>query len=395
MALADLSTDYAGRKGAMFKLALKTGILTVVTAGFYRFWMKTRMRRYYWSAIRPGGLPLEYGGRPTEKLLGFLTAVVFLAFYIGVVNLVLMFFSFSLFQGNAPAYAVSLVGITPLIFFAQYRARRYVLARTRWRGIRFGLEPGVAGFVWRSILHWGLTAMTAGLYWPVKTFWLEKYRTDRTFYGNARMHQGGRWFMLYPATKHIAIGAVIVLVTGAIIAWQETPALAPLTVIGAGWMVFGIAYYKANAFKRLTDAKTLGDIGLCTAPRAGRVLGIYTGGWAAISGVLFGALMVVGIIMGLVLAATGFAVQAWLGGEDLSSIPAFVPVVFGLVVYFGVFIFYGVLKEVFITLPMAEHFAEETRIVNAHLLNDIHQRDRDEFGEAEGFADALPLGDAF
>jgi uncharacterized membrane protein YjgN (DUF898 family) len=96
MAFADLTTDYKGAKSAIFRLALATGIRTVLTAGFYRFWMKTRMRRYYWSAIRPGGMPLEYVGRPTEKLLGFLTAVVFLAFYIGIVNLILMFFSFSL-----------------------------------------------------------------------------------------------------------------------------------------------------------------------------------------------------------------------------------------------------------------------------------------------------------
>ena len=33
-----------------------------------------------------------------------------------------MFFSFSLFSGQAPAYVVSFLGLVPLIFFAQYRA---------------------------------------------------------------------------------------------------------------------------------------------------------------------------------------------------------------------------------------------------------------------------------
>lgn len=395
MALADLTTTYAGRKGAMFKLALVTGLFTVMTAGIYRFWMKTRMRRYYWSAIRPGGQPLEYVGLPTEKLLGFLTAVVFLAFYIGIVNLILMFFSFSLFQGNAPAYAVSLVGVTPLIFFAQYRARRYVLARTRWRGIRFGLEPGVMGFIWRSLLHWGLTVATLGLWWPAKTFWLEKYRTDRTFYGNRRLHQGGRWFMLYPATLHIVIGAAIIALTGVLVWQMGGPEAAPLGAIGFFWMVFGFAHYKAQAFKRLTEAKTGGDIGFRTEPRSGRVLGIYMGGSAAISGIFTGALFVLGFVSAGLLAAFGFAVENWIEGEDLAGIPAFVPILIGLVLYFGVFIFYGVLKEVFITLPMAQHFAEVTEIKNPAALVDIRQRERDEFAEAEGFADALPLGDAF
>jgi hypothetical protein len=34
--------------------------------------MKTRLRRWYWSSIRPDGLPLEYFGDPLEKLLGIL-----------------------------------------------------------------------------------------------------------------------------------------------------------------------------------------------------------------------------------------------------------------------------------------------------------------------------------
>ena len=56
---ASLSITYSGRKGPMLGLALRTGILTILTLGFYRFWAKTRLRRYYWSAIRPGGIPLE------------------------------------------------------------------------------------------------------------------------------------------------------------------------------------------------------------------------------------------------------------------------------------------------------------------------------------------------
>jgi hypothetical protein len=34
--------------------------------------MKTRLRRWNWSSIRPDGLPLEYVGDPLEKLLGIL-----------------------------------------------------------------------------------------------------------------------------------------------------------------------------------------------------------------------------------------------------------------------------------------------------------------------------------
>ena len=89
-----MSVQFVGRRGALFWLAFKTGFLTIMTLGFYRFWMKTRLRRWYWSAIRPGGHPMEYVGDPIEKLLGFFIAVVILTFYIGIINLILMFVSF-------------------------------------------------------------------------------------------------------------------------------------------------------------------------------------------------------------------------------------------------------------------------------------------------------------
>ncbi|MEM8592624.1 MAG: DUF898 family protein, partial [Pseudomonadota bacterium] len=46
-----------GRRRRLFGLALWTGFLTVLTLGLYRFWARTRLRRWYWSAIRPGGFP--------------------------------------------------------------------------------------------------------------------------------------------------------------------------------------------------------------------------------------------------------------------------------------------------------------------------------------------------
>src|SRR6056297_1966200 len=71
--------DFDGDTGVLFWIALRTAFLTILTLGFYRFWMITRIRRYYWGAIRIDGDPLEYTGRGIEKLLGFLLALVILA----------------------------------------------------------------------------------------------------------------------------------------------------------------------------------------------------------------------------------------------------------------------------------------------------------------------------
>ena len=139
---------YRGEGGRLFWLALGTGVLTLLTLGIYRFWAKARIRRYLWSATAPGGNPFEYTGTGLEKFLGFLVAVVILAAYLGILNVVLLFLGFSVITGGDPndpmvmfqqvlVLYINLFALIPLIFFAQYRARRYLLSRTCWRGVRF------------------------------------------------------------------------------------------------------------------------------------------------------------------------------------------------------------------------------------------------------------------
>ena len=80
----------------LFWLVVWTGALTVVTLGIYRFWARTRLRRYIWSSIMPGGDSFEYTGTGLEKFLGFLIALVFLAVYLGLLQVVLSFVGFNL-----------------------------------------------------------------------------------------------------------------------------------------------------------------------------------------------------------------------------------------------------------------------------------------------------------
>ena len=394
MAVSDLQTEFVGKKAPLFKLAFWTSVKTVLTLGIYRFWMKTRLRRFYWSAIRPGGHPLEYMGEPLEKLLGFLIAVVFLAFYIGIVNLILMFVSFSLLDGPFAAYALSFLGVVPIIFYAQYRARRYILARTRWRGIRFGLEPGAWGYAWRAMVHWGLAIVTLGILWPRKTFWLEKYKTDRTWYGDIKLHQGGAWTMLLPATLHLVIGVVAtaLIAGGAFLA--DSPRALPLLFISTSWAAFGFVYYRVNSFRLLTEAKSADGIRFGAAPRTGRVLGIYVGGsiliYLCVMATIFVLFFAAAILLGG-FAAADLDFEALLQGD---IIPLWLLTLLGMVAYFSVFVFMGVFTHIFLTLPMMGHYAETLSLSGVERLIHVTQRDRDEFAEAEGFAEALDVGAA-
>jgi len=366
----------------LFRLALRTGALTVLTLGLYRFWMKTRLRRWYWSSVRPGGLPLEYVGEPLEKLLGFLSAVVVLAFYIGVANLALMFLSLSFLEGSAPALLLSLVGVIPIWFYATYRARRYRLARTRWRGLRFGLEPGAWGYAARALGHWAATILTLGVLWPRMTFALEKYVTDRTRFGDTALHQGGEWRMLWPAFVHAAGGGYLSLATSLVGMGQ--PGMLWLLIGTVPWFLYGLVHYSVESTRLMAEAKTAGPLGLISRADPRRVLRIY----------LFGGIAAL-VALILPLAALGLAVVAVETGlEEAGELPTWVLAAGGLVLYIAVALTWSVLRHVFLIMPVWRHYAETLTLTGAGALETMRQRDRDAALQAEGFAEALDIGGA-
>lgn len=389
MAATDLDTEFVGRRRALFGLALRTTLLTIVTLGIYRFWMKTRLRRWYWSAVRPGGLPLEYAGEPLEKLLGFLIAVVVMAFYIGIVNLLLMFVSFSLLNSAAAAYIVSFLGVLPIVFFARYRARRYIVARTRWRGIRFGVEKGAWGYAWRCILHWIVTILSLGLLLPRQTFYLEKYRADRTRYGSASFEQGGTWRGMYGAMTHQLIGVIGTAVFALVGLTGAAPEALYGLVVSLPWILYGWVSYKVETFRYLSNHKALGVVGFDANPRTRRVLWIYLRGWFVIG-------LVVAVLGGAVMVFALLALDPTALSEDVTaSGPSWLYFLIAAPLYFALFTFYGVLTQIMLTLPLTAHYAETLTILNGDKITGVAQRDRDDFAEAEGFADALDVGAAF
>ncbi|MEM1236285.1 MAG: DUF898 family protein [Pseudomonadota bacterium] len=415
---AQLYGYWRGTRWPLFKLTLWTGFLTILTLGFYRFWARTRVRRWYWSAIRPGGFPLEYTGTPYEKLLGFLIAVVILAFYIGVINLVLMFVSFSVLAAPGAAYVLTLLGVAPLWFFAVYRAQRYLLARTRWMGIRFGLEPGAWGYAMRACWHWSLTLLTLGMWHPRLRWALAKYRHDRTFYGTQRMAQGGGPAMLYPAFVHVIIGGVLtagtVLIAGqdvgnffAALETEDFTGLEEVTpfwrmfFLSVPWLIYGLIHYGVEGRRRLIGALSVGGVALDPQPRVGKIL------WIAVSG---NFLRYFGTVAWIILAALVLVLSAMAAGlgvetfaeEDVllilerafNAAPEWLPIALTALFYFLIFLFWNVLTHVFLTMPEWRHYAETMGLKGSGHLHDIGQRARDESREAGGFAEALDVGAA-
>ena len=403
-----MNLEYAGEGVPLFKLALKTTVLTIITLGFYRFWAKTRLRRYYWSAIRPGGDPFEYTGTGLEKFLGFLIAVAFLAVYLGLFNSILFFggllawpFSDGEFDeiGLQIALNLSFLAVLPMIFYAQYRGRRYMLSRTRWRGIRFGADRAAWGYVWRALGHTLLTMMTLGILLPRQTYFLEKYMYDRTWYGNAKFDMIGRWQDLWPAMKHIGIGLAILL--GSIL--SMVTGLEGLFILGAIglsvgliWLLIGLVHFRVKSFSIMASQKRLNDcILFVSRPRTGKVAGQYILG-TFIASIIASAIIAVGsAIVAAIVRVTGFMDQIDLTDPAMLDGMAIMGwIIAGAVFYILFFALFVALSQVFITQPILEHYVSETQVINPEALNSIMQREQDDFAEAEGFAEALDVGAA-
>ena len=124
---------FLGDEGALWRLRIKGAALVVGTLGIYRFWLATDVRRFLWSNTEISGDTLEYNGLATELLIGFLFALAILV-------PLYMVFALVALELDLVAFAPALIGFALLVLlgeYALYRARRYRLTRTVFRGLRF------------------------------------------------------------------------------------------------------------------------------------------------------------------------------------------------------------------------------------------------------------------
>ncbi len=201
-------------------LSLKIALLSLLTLGLYAFWGKVEVRRRIWHAIRVNGEPLEYTGTGKELLLGFLLAVGLLL--VGVIAysvIMLALFGDTMLARlmDLPLYAL-LFWLTGL---AIYRARRYRLRRTQWRGIRGTMSGSPARFANTWFATALLVPLSLGWALPWRQVKLYRILTNETRVGTTplRFAKGASASALYPpfALVWFAIFMVVLLLAGAVI----------------------------------------------------------------------------------------------------------------------------------------------------------------------------------
>ncbi|MGD9667540.1 MAG: YjgN family protein [Hyphomicrobiaceae bacterium] len=317
----------------LFGLSVYNFILRILTLGIHHFWGKTEVRKRIWSSVRINGEPLEYTGTGRELFTGFLIvfALIILPVMLLTFGAVFLFGPEStlmrVFQGSLYVGFVFLTGI------AIYRAQRYRLNRTRWRGIRASLSGNSLTYGWTYF--WTLLLMPVTLGWisPWRATRLQKIVTNDMRYGDRPFHFSGNSGPLYKSFAVFwVLTALLALATfGAIgsamsefvvlAGGEEPPKLPPnrilqivalvyggIFVAGMIYMVFS-AWYRAAMMRHFARHTHFGELTFSSTVKA---LGLL---WITITNYLM--LFVGAIVATLATVAAGMIVFAALAGGGI------------------------------------------------------------------------------
>jgi uncharacterized membrane protein YjgN (DUF898 family) len=180
-------TDFA-------KIALPNVLLTLVTLGFYRFWATTREREYLWAQTRFIDEPLEWTGRGLELFIGFVMVFFLVLLPIVIIQFILQGL---LLQGQPIVAGILVFFLVMLTLYltgvAYFRALRYRLSRTYWRGIRGGSDdPGFnygVSYIWKNFV--GAIVLYLLYPWASMSLWNERW--NAMSFGPYRFESNADW----------------------------------------------------------------------------------------------------------------------------------------------------------------------------------------------------------
>ena len=179
---------FHGEGGALFVIKLVNFLLSLITLGFYFFWAKVKVRKYFYGQMEFEGDRFVFHGTGGELLRGWIRIAGFFI-VIGVIAAVLE-------PQGAVGWVVIVqilqtVTILILFPFAMVGSRRYRLSRSSWRGIRFSFRGRAKEFFWIFIRDSFLTGLTFLIYSPVMYHNFRQFFISRSYFGNRRFDYDG------------------------------------------------------------------------------------------------------------------------------------------------------------------------------------------------------------
>lgn len=208
----ELRFGWTGSPWRLFGACLFNAFMSLITIGIYSFWGRTEIRRRMWSSVRLDGEPLVYHGTGGELFKGFMAALLVVLLPIFIFSSVLVVTYGQASQSWAVYQLMLFVIVYPVLkALAQYRARRYRLARTSWRGIRGTMagSPGEFAFLsWATSL---LYPVTLGWIAPWRALYVQRFLICDTVLGDRRLRLGGSTSRLYLTFSLLYIGTLVIM----------------------------------------------------------------------------------------------------------------------------------------------------------------------------------------
>jgi uncharacterized membrane protein YjgN (DUF898 family) len=403
------AVQFLGKEAAYWRLRIKGAALLMLTLGIYRFWFATDVRRYLWSHTEIGGETLEYTGLATELLGGFLIAIAIVApLYTAIASAAL-----ALDTAEAAIAAIGFVLVMLLGEFALYRARRYRLTRTVFRGVRFDQHGSAWRYACYALAWWTLIIVTLGLAYPWAQASLQRYKMGHTSYGDLPGEFAGSGAALF--VRGLPIWLVIVgpvifafLALAVLIDWDalnsafargDSDATAEImgALLNRGMGVVGAAIgtsiaaalllypvFQAMMWRWWIAGLRFGAVTVTSHLRTGQVYRVY------FRFVLYALLFIL-----LVAAAGALAVYisgAIVGAYRDSAIAELAASAITLGLYVVIALGVSTIYQVVVTFAMWRLGAQSAALSGAGILDSVRASGAPSSALGEGLADALGVG---
>jgi uncharacterized membrane protein YjgN (DUF898 family) len=395
---SSVKVGFSGKRGDFFRLVRNGTGLELITFGFYRFWLATDIRRHLWSHTSIEGDAPEYTGRGRELLIGFLFAMAIL------LPIYLAYFLIGIEAERYKAFASFPLFLFFYLFgqFAIYRARRYRLTRTVWRGVRFWMDGSGWAYAVRAF-GWGvLVAVTLGAVLPWREAALERYKMRHCHYGDLQGSFDGRgselfkrgwklWLVaLLPFVLSIAVNLAqsILLPKGAV-----TPALLKAQgglfgLLVLFWLVglpFIYGAFKAIEWRWWISGIRFGEVSFDSDLSAHDLYGRYWKviGWYVLISLAFGAYLVA--CVGLFI---GFGDAAHIAARMQGKISVTVAMIFG---YLAIILAMNVVLRVYLLRDVWARVAASTTVFRLEAADNVAAKGELADALGEGFANGLDV----
>jgi uncharacterized membrane protein YjgN (DUF898 family) len=369
-------------------------LLTIVTLGIYRFWYRTDLRRWYWRNTKVGGDGFEYRGTPKELFIGFLIALTITLPLYFAGTLAALFIA-----SEATTNIITFVGLLVLAVLAQYgafRARRFRLTRTVWRGLRFDQKGSAWRYAGVSLLWFIATLATLGLTFPLLRRSLEAMKIGNTRFGTAEGRFeapiGGLMLRWLPIWLMLAVGLGFAIHYGVAAAGavedseEQGIAVALAMAASAGGLLvlaFGWPFYRAAEFRTFTGGSSIGPVSFRSDLRAASLYRMYL-----IFALILTVLGIAASLVGVVMLETIVDVFQT-GGRAGFGVGI---VLLGLAYLGGIYVFMA-LKELIINRGFWRRAAESVTVLGLDRVGDVIAATVEgDSGTGEGLADALDFG---